>query len=538
MASPGNKYDLVFYVNGNLWRRTPVSLKKPIGFGMSEKCNVKLSSSGKLDLLDEHAWLQMEDGQIMLQIAGKTKVNGTEIPAGKIPYNIGDKIQFGEKDKLLLVLEAPALGEQPKTEKPKEKKNTRAKNETESALEQTKSVESSTIKTTKTPNNNTKSPKQKSPRGKKVNEKKETVPVLEENKPVEAPIPLLLQSTEENKTESDTPNPTQPSTADIEPEATEAAKEEVPTTRSTRNAGKEANSKTTPKVTPQKTVKETKTKTPPKTSSKATAQKAVKETKPRTPKQSKPPKSNTKAETSTESSQPLFPTPNATITPSPQEKRTRSTSITPVKDTPPKGSKTPQTNVVVEITENGNTYKIPPIRTKEEVDAMGLDNILLEMCSLSKGHDSKVSQFYIKKWYAKKVVTLEILADALRKLASEGKLLTKDFQEGKKTITCYYDINQPVTDDEGEPVAEKNEEEIPQNAITPTARSKRKIESELAAESKKRKVQEKTNPEEKTEDMAVENNITSPQEEVKDESKELAKEGSGMDVENGEIDTM
>jgi hypothetical protein len=122
MASPGSKFNLVFYVNAKQWRVTPVSLKKPICFGMSEKCNVRLSSTGTLDLLDEHAWLQVEGENITLRVAGKTKVNGVDIPEGTIVYNIGDKIQFGEKDKLLLVLEVPALGEAEPEKKPKEKK--------------------------------------------------------------------------------------------------------------------------------------------------------------------------------------------------------------------------------------------------------------------------------------------------------------------------------------------------------------------------------------------------------------------------------
>jgi hypothetical protein len=112
----------VFYVNQKQWRVTPVSLKKPICFGMSEKCNVRLSSTGTLDLLDEHAWLQMEDDQIILRVAGKTKLNGVEIPEGKVNYSIGDKIQFGEKDKLILVLETPVLGAEPEPEKKKRKK--------------------------------------------------------------------------------------------------------------------------------------------------------------------------------------------------------------------------------------------------------------------------------------------------------------------------------------------------------------------------------------------------------------------------------
>jgi pSer/pThr/pTyr-binding forkhead associated (FHA) protein len=183
MASPAIKYNLVFYVNGKQWRVTPVSLKKPICFGMSEKCNVRLSSTGTLDLLDEHAWLLIEGDQIKLKVAGKTKVNGEEIPVGVIPYNVGDKIQFGEKDKLLLVLEVPALGEQPEpAEKKKEKKP----------------KEKKTADSTKSPKE-----KKKATKENKATEEKETN--IEVTQAVEGSVASATTTTEENKTETTTP---------------------------------------------------------------------------------------------------------------------------------------------------------------------------------------------------------------------------------------------------------------------------------------------------------------------------------------------
>jgi hypothetical protein len=533
MATPV-KYNLVFYVSGKQWRVTPVSLKKPICFGMSEKCNVRLSSTGTLDLLDEHAWLLLEGSQIYLKVAGKTKLNGEDVAQGQVPYSIGDKIQFGEKEKLILVLELSKLEQgaadpAKKEKRPKEKKPAAADAKTKSPKEIKKTAETEKAE----------------PMLIEGAKKTEVVgePKTSEDTGVEqTPV---VNSTEGAPTVEESPKAS-PKNQKGSPKTPKAKAEVIP-------------------KSPRKPVlpKETKTKTPPKeakAAAKVTPSKPAKVVNsPKTPKQTKAPVSPKSGGKSKESSQSLFPTGKAAAASSPtqEEKRgTRSASGTPSKATavtPSKSTKpTQQTDEVVEITENGNTYKIPPFRTREEVDKMELDDILLEMVSLSRGHDAKVSQKYISRWYSKKNFTVKEISDALQRLASEAKVLTKEFPEGKnKTVTCYYDTTMPVTEDdekEGD-VAEKKElVQSPSTAQREVRSTKRKLDGDepaatqtKPAEAKKRKIS--TKKEEKKEEnaepvMEVENKEAGQESEVpnKEETKETteAKEEAGMEVEKEE----
>jgi len=518
MATPV-KYNLVFYVSGKQWRVTPVSLKKPICFGMSEKCNVRLSSTGTLDLLDEHAWLLLEDNKIYLKVAGKTKLNGEEVPEGKVAYNIGDKIQFGEKDKLILVLEHPPLGPEgtpveptKKEKKPKEKK----------------------------PADKTKSPKET----KKTNVTEKAEPMLIEGAKTENAVVGEVEP-KTSEVDAGTEQPPVASPTEVAPTVEESPKPSPKKQKGpkTPKAKVEVSPKSSRKPTPPK---ETKTKTPPKpAAAKVTPPKLAKvASSPKTPKQSKapvsPPKSGAKSK---ESSQSLFPTGNAakaasTVnSPVQEEKRvSRSSTGTPAKEahiTPSRNGKTPQTDEVVEICENGNTFKIPPLRTREEVDEMSLDDILLEMVSLSRGHDVKVSQNYIKRWYSKKQFTIAEITEALQKLAREAKILTKDFDEGKKTVTCYYDINMPVTDDEAKEGDVAETKEIAQSPNSSNQRevrasSKRKLDDQAGSQAdgpvkKRGRAAKKTEPETESKESETPKKETTKTTEAKEET--------GMEVE-------
>jgi hypothetical protein len=64
-----------------------------------------------LSYAQEHAWLEANsDGQIYLRVIGLTRMNGKEVQ-GRVEYSEGDKIQLGNKDKLVMFLQKP----QPRT---------------------------------------------------------------------------------------------------------------------------------------------------------------------------------------------------------------------------------------------------------------------------------------------------------------------------------------------------------------------------------------------------------------------------------------